>query len=784
MKPRLCYASLHRRITAVAGLVLRAAAHGRPVFALCCMVLLLLCSADAPAQTVPPLVFVQRQIPPDGNAAWPAGAQAGVGAHSRLRAAAPGFLRVRESDGSLRTLVDGSAPDAVLIDVAAPSVSWDGTRIVFAGLGPGSWPSAPGAAPGGWRLYLINADGSGLRALTHSDISADYSQFGLGSAPWPYDDMDPAFLPDGRIVFSSTRWPAFAHHADARTTNLWVVNADGSGLHRITSERNGADRPLVDPVSGRIVFFRWWRNARLPGGMADEAVDGLQPQLGWISHQGLTTRTPPAPRNSWQAVGINPDGVEMTLFAGNAGSDEQAFGYGGGFAANGVLYTNFLPSLNLADAAGFGGIRVLRRGSTQWSAHSGVVARDPAQRLAGTPEAAQLYQGPYTADPEVLADGRVVFARAAGTAQDYGLWVAAPGGSPQLLFDQPGTAELRPRLLAARTLPPVLPDIYRDTPAQAPYPQFLPPPAGAAPRDGQFVFDALNVYANAGVDIDIPSAPAVGSAASIRFYADHQRTSPGSFAPLDWPLFLGEQPLSPAGRVTANAPAFLPLFEQLRSSAAAGYEVPRTNWPRGDGRAHVAGMNHDRANTAARCLGCHAGHTLIPVVAAADAAWSNLAPGARVQVSSARPGARGDGLIDRKVFLGPIRDTWTSAPNQTSGQWAELEFSVPVKVRRVRLYNPRPGEEANSSVQVTSTRVTLRDANGNVVDTRTTGSVLLFGTEVSFVDVTARRVRVEILGVTGTFDGVAAAGLAEIEVIARGEAIAQMAEDRLFRDGW
>ncbi|HSX61737.1 MAG TPA: hypothetical protein VLF18_16205, partial [Tahibacter sp.] len=746
---------------------------------------LLFSTRAAQAQSIPALVFVERQIPTNGNTHWPANALPGVGAYARLRPAAPARLRVRDSDGTLRTLLDGAAPNAPLIDMAGPSVSWDGLRIAFAGLAPGSWNTAPGANPGGWRIYEIGADGSGLRAVTHSDIAADYSQFGAGAAPWPYDDYDPAWLPDGRLVFASTRWPAFAHDADARTSNLWVVDANGMRLHRITSERNGADRPLIDPVSGKIVYFRWWRNQRLPAdGMNDIPVAAGQPQLGWLQHGGLTTQSTPGARNGWQIVSVNPDGSELVLFGGKPDSDADGFGYGGGFAANGTLYANYFPSHQLADAAGFGGIRAYRRGATQWSAHSGVTRRDPALRIPGTPDAAQLYAGPYTTDAEVLPDGRLVFARAADTTQDYGLWIAAVGASPQPLHDLPGTAELRPRVLAARTPPPILPDVYRDQPMTAPYPQFLPPPAGGAPRDGTFVFDARNVYANAAVDVDIPSAPAVGSAASIRFYADHQRTALGTFPSLDWPLFLGEQAISAAGRVSANAPAFLPLFEQVRSAAGAGYAVPRTGWPRGDGRAHVAGMNHDRAGVAAQCSGCHAGHTLIPVPGEADTPWSNLAPGAALRASSTRPGANRDGLVDRQVFLGPIRAYWTSSPGQVSGQWVELEFPVPVAVRRVRLYNPRPGDEANCSLQVTSTRVTVRDANGTVLDTRTTGSLLLFGTDVGFPDVTARRVRVEILGTTGTFDGSAAAGLAEVEVIAKGLAVNALAEDRLFRDGY
>ncbi|HJU40865.1 MAG TPA: hypothetical protein VJ724_14940, partial [Tahibacter sp.] len=334
-------------------------------------------------------------------------------------------------------------------------------------------------------------------------------------------------------------------------------------------------------------------------------------------------------------------------------------------------------------------------------------------------------------------------------------------------------------------LPPVIPDVYRDDPAGAPYPQFLPPPVNTPlARDGRFTFDALNVYANAAVDVDIPSAPPVGSAASIRFYADHQRVSPGSFASLDWPLLVGEASVSVEGRVTAFAPAFLPLFEQLRSAPAAGYAVPRTGGPSRNGAAHVAGMNYDRAGVAAICTGCHAGHTLMPVPTDVDAPWSNLAPGARVTASSTRAGANTDGVVDRKVFLGPIRRYWTSAAGQTLQQWVELEFPVPVVVRAVRLYAPRPGDEANASLTVTATRVTVRDGNGSELDARTTGSVLMFGTTVAFGDVTARRVRVEILGGTGTFDGQAVVGLAEVEVIAKGAGLRQAPDDALFRDGF
>ena len=120
----------------------------------------------------------------------------------------------------------------------------------------------------------------------------------------------------------------------------------------------------------------------------------------------------------------------------------------------------------------------------------------------------------------------------------------------------------------------------------------------------------------------------VGSAALIRFFIDQQRSSPGSFPNLDWPIRLGELVVAPDGSVREpNAPANVPLFEQIRS---AGGTVPLTGGPYPDGAAHVSGMNFGRPGSVARCVGCHSGHTMNPIPTNDEAAkWTNLAPGAQ-----------------------------------------------------------------------------------------------------------------------------------------------------------
>ena len=109
----------------------------------------------------------------------------GVGPHSRFQVAAPGQAPLfGRSNGTLRVLIDGSKPLASialnLIDVNAPDVSYDGKRIVFAGLPAGTYDLLPLNDPSAWRIYSINVDGT--RISTKSPFSdrdnLDLSQFG------------------------------------------------------------------------------------------------------------------------------------------------------------------------------------------------------------------------------------------------------------------------------------------------------------------------------------------------------------------------------------------------------------------------------------------------------------------------------------------------------------------------------------------------------------------------------------------------------------------------------
>lgn len=342
------------------------------------------------------LVLVSRQVTTGGSLYYPAGGVLpGAGPHSRFRSAAPGRLLVREPDGSLRVLVDGFQPtEATLFiaDVNAPDVSWDGRRIVFAGLPSHRAGAAEGVEgyAGGWRLYVINVDGSGLRQLTSDEGGRENSlrDRNLPPALLPFDDGDPVWLPSGDVVFSSTRYPSYAHYSGVRTTQLHVVSANGQGMRRITAERNGADRPLIDPLAGKIVFSRWWRNHRFPVDSLETVRDSSGRMLQSV---GVTSdRTGKSPeaeamfRNAWQISSINPDGSGLAMWSGTLRDEAANHVYGGVFESTGTLLANFFPMYNMTEASGFGGIRRYERGARRPMSIFGVtdVTGDQARFVA------------------------------------------------------------------------------------------------------------------------------------------------------------------------------------------------------------------------------------------------------------------------------------------------------------------------------------------------------------------------------------------------------------------
>jgi Hydrazine synthase alpha subunit middle domain/WD40-like Beta Propeller Repeat len=146
-------------------------------------------------------------------------------------------------------------------DVRDLDVSPDGTKIVFSlrlPLNPklkNTDPKQPN-----WHIYEYDAGAKTVTQLTNDDITAGH-------------DVGPRYLPDGRIVFSSTRQlatqsilldegrPQYSGQTDDQSQSIFllhVMNGDGTQAHQISFNTNHDFAPSV-LGNGQIIFSRWDR---------------------------------------------------------------------------------------------------------------------------------------------------------------------------------------------------------------------------------------------------------------------------------------------------------------------------------------------------------------------------------------------------------------------------------------------------------------------------------------------------------------------------------------------
>lgn len=681
----------------------------RPRWALALLPALLLTISTARAETLlPRLIFVSRHAPTGASA----GQVPGLGPRGRSLASG-GRLMIREHDGRVYALL---APGA-LWDVSDPCVSWDGRRIVLAGT-----PSPDSA----WRLWTVDADGRNLAPLTHTDRAVDLSVYGASASRFErYDDFDPAWLPDGRVCFASTRWPMIAAAEDVPATNLFIVDATGGKPRRITSERNGAEEPAVDPSTGRIVYARWWFNRWLA---SEHSPDGL------TTDRALAV--PSDAVNLWITASITPSGDGLRLAAGDPLQRSGEAAYQPVVARDGSVIAVHGPDPSLTGPGG--GLRLQRLRGTA-----------PAQPLTGPGLRGACASA---CAPALLPDGRVVFSYDARGDGDYGLATLDPAtGAVRPVLDLRGTLELDAVALVPRRRPPVIGGL---PPATSERPPFLPADLDVPTRT--FRFDCLNLFANAPVDSRVPDALPITLGARIRFYAVLARPAAAGG---DSAVLVRESPIDPGGAVHQHdLPADVPMFEQV---VDGGGRVLRS----AHGPAHVPGMNFSRAGARVQCVGCHVGHSTLRVPASYGAgAWFNASPSATVEASSEARGTAGArALVDRRT-RGPIeRVAWIAESGREAS--VSLAWREPIEVGALVLFAPRaaPGTD----LRVGGCEVVLR-RGGQVVGRQTVRRRLsAAGTRVECGGVVADAVELRPARVSGRVRGRATVALAEVETVAR-----------------
>lgn len=126
----------------------------------------------------------------------------------------------------MRVLVD--EPNGGIRD---PQVDYSGEIVLFSRRTAGS-PY--------FHLYEMRLDGSGLRQLTDG----------------PYNDVEPTYLPDGDILFVSTRCNRRVNCHTTEVAVLYRCDANGGNLHAISSNNEHDNTPWVLP-NGQVLYTRW-----------------------------------------------------------------------------------------------------------------------------------------------------------------------------------------------------------------------------------------------------------------------------------------------------------------------------------------------------------------------------------------------------------------------------------------------------------------------------------------------------------------------------------------------
>ncbi|HUK63415.1 MAG TPA: hypothetical protein VLV15_08780, partial [Dongiaceae bacterium] len=307
--------------------------------------------------------------------------------------------------------------------------------------------------------------------------------------------------------------------------------------------------------------------------------------------------------------------------------------------------------------------------------------------------------------PAEIPDGRILFSYDPEGRGDFGLYVIRPnGGDPRKVVDLPGTLELDGQVLAAREAPPEIPSGFAD------FPRALPSRVVHELKDSvtTFRFDCLNVFANAPIDAPIPDAPPAIQGLRIRFYATLARPE----APTgDTLILLRETPVDASGAVHEHElPADTPMFEQLID--AHGHVLRSTMGP-----AHVPGFNAGRFGSGTKCVGCHIGHSAIPVAPSAhEGKRFNISPSAEVTVTSTADSTAGPrALVDRRSRGPSEKVAWVSA--DTLDQHVRLAWASPVEVDTLVIYAISPQSSEGTDLRVQDCELAFY-LDGRVVEKR------------------------------------------------------------------
>jgi len=449
-----------------------------------------------------------------------------------------------------------------------------------------------------FHLYEIQADGSEQRQLTD----------GI------YDDFDPIYLPDGHIMFSTTRGHTYVRCMPP--TNAYVLarcDADGRNIY-LVSRNNEPDYLPSVMNDGRVIYTRW------------EYTD----KPLWRA-QGLWT--------------VNPDGTQVQTFWGNQSvwpdllKDARSIPGSRRVMFTGSAHHNwFAGSVGILDPdQGFN----FPRGLTKVTAdlaypESGNGPVDPVE--SPRYHASGAYSAYYSPYPLSEQD----FLVSANRGGKFVLYLMDTDGNRELIYE--GAHNIfYAQPLRPRPRPPVIVD------------RVAWPTRDERDRPGPGVIYSANVYFGAPAEL-------VGKAKYLRvlniehktytywYKRPYLSTGPVVSAVQSEGVkrIFGTVPIEPDGSVSFHAPSGLPLHFQLLDEQQRAIQTMRS---------FTGVLPGERRG----CLGCHESHSRTPAHETGSLAFHQTP---RI----IEPPPWGDESVSFPRFVQPVLDQYCGKCHQGDGE--------------------------------------------------------------------------------------------------------------------
>lgn len=278
--------------------------------------------------------------------------------------------------------------------VADPDISYDGTKVIF---------SMRKTNNDNFDIYELNLAGKpNLRRVTTS----------------PFDDCDPAYLPNGKIVYASNQRNIRDEYERREVENLFTMEADGSNVQCISFNNSDDFDPFV-LSDGRVAWTRW-------------------------EHHGTQNRFP--------LFFTHPDGqATFLLFGTHRGGSTLNFFHGRELPDRKIVAV--MSNRVLVDR---GPLVILNADATDDPPQAG----NYTNITPNTPHDTDDDKKGYFKYPFPLPDGRLVTSYSPnGPDDDYGLYtIGRDGQNLTLLYNDPSTHELDAVVVAPRFKPTVIPE--------------------------------------------------------------------------------------------------------------------------------------------------------------------------------------------------------------------------------------------------------------------------------------------------------------------------------------